>query len=194
MKEQKYGQNILSELKNRGVRDIFIACCDNLSGLSKSINAIYPDTQVQLCMAHQKRASLACVKRKEQSQLSKDLLAIYTAPTLQSAEKRLNEMADKWQNNYPAMVKSWYHNWENLTPFYEYIPELRKVLYTTNAIESLNSGLRTVAKRDRTFGSDQIALNAMYLYLEVARKKWTMPIAYWQLILGQFKMLFDERF
>lgn len=189
----KIWANILSELKNRGVRDIFIACCDNLSGLSKSINAIYPDTQVQLCMAHQKRASLACVKRKEQSQLSRDLLAIYTAPTLQIAEQKLNEMAEKWQENYPAMVKSWYHNWENLTPFYEYIPELRKVLYTTNAIESLNSGLRTVAKRDRTFGSDQIALNAMYLYLEVARKKWTMPITHWQLILNQFKLLFEER-
>lgn len=190
----KMWANILSELKNRGVRDIFIACCDNLSGLSKSINAIYPDTQVQLCMVHQKRASLACVKRKEQSQLSRDLLAIYTAPTLQIAEQKLNEMAEKWQKNYPAMVKSWYHNWENLTPFYEYIPELRKILYTTNAIESLNSGLRTVARRDRTFGNDQFALNALYLYLEVARKKWTMPIAHWQLILNQFKLLFEERF
>lgn len=190
----KIWANILSELKNRGVQDIFIACCDNLSGLSKSIHAIYPNTQVQLCMVHQKRASLACIKRKEQSQLRKDLLQIYTAPTLKIAEQKLNKMAENWQDNYPAMVKSWYHNWENLIPFYEYIPELRKILYTTNAIESLNSGLRTVAKRNKTFGSDQTALNAMYLYLEVARKKWTMPIAHWQLMLNQFKMLFDERF
>ncbi|MDO4450165.1 MAG: IS256 family transposase [Moraxella sp.] len=185
--------NILTELKNRGVKDIFIVCCDNLSGLTKSIKSLYPHSQIQLCVLHQKRASLACVAKKDKKILSNDLAMIYTAPTLQIAEKRLSEMAEKWQENYPAMVKSWYHNWENLTPFYEYIPELRKVLYTTNMIESLNSQLRKVAKKERVFGSDQIALNALYLYLEVARKKWTMPIAHWQLILNQFKLLFEER-
>lgn len=186
--------NILTGLKNRGVNDIFIVCCDNLKGLSKTIKAIYPDAQTQLCMAHQKRSSLACVKNKDKSNLSKDLLAIYTAPTLNIAEKQLDEMSKKWKDIYPNMIDSWYNNWENLTPFYDYIPELRRVLYTTNAIESLNSALRTVAQRKRVFGSDQIALNAMYLYLEILRKKWIMPIAHWQLILNQFQIIFEDRF
>lgn len=189
----KFWASALTNLKNRGVNDVLIFCCDGLIGLPASIKAIYPNAQVQLCLIHQKRYCLSFVKRKDYASVSRDLQSIYTSATLEMAEKRLNDVCTKWEETYPIISRSWQKNWDNLISFYQYSPEIRKVLYTNNAIESLNASLRKVADKRNYFNGDQIALNTLYLYIDVLSKKWTMPIPHWQLIIGQFKLLFEDR-
>ena len=189
----KFWMGVMSELKNRGVADIFIACVDGLTGLAEAIEAVFARTQVQQCIVHQVRASLAYVSYKERKAVATDLKAIYTAPRREEGELRLEEFAAKWDSRYPTISKQWRVSWERLAVFFSYPPEIRKVIYTTNAIESANSGLRRVIKNRGSFPTDEAALKLIYLALENLSQKWTMPVKDWRAALNQFAILFEGR-
>lgn len=189
----KFWLNVLTELKNRGVEDILIACVDGLTGFPDAIETVYPDTQVQLCIVHMVRNSLRYVSWKQRKEVASDLRAIYTAKTLEGAELALTEFSDKWDKDFPAISKSWLANWENITPFFDYPSEIRKVIYTTNAIESLNASLRKVIKNKRVFPSDDAALKQLYLALRNISKKWSMPIRDWGAAMNRFTIMFGDR-
>jgi transposase-like protein len=189
----KFWLSVFNELKTRGVEDCFIACVDGLKGLPEAIEAVYPQTQVQLCIVHQVRNSLKYVTWKDRKVVAADLRAIYTAPTLEAAETSLGQFADRWGEQYPAIAPSWERNWERLTPFFDYPPAIRKVVYTTNAIESLNYSLRKVIKGRGAFPHDDAIRKLLYLGLRNVSKKWTMPIRDWKAALNQFIILFGDR-
>lgn len=176
----KFWLSNLTELKNRGVKDILIACTDNLSGMSDAISSAFPKTEHQLCIVHQIRNSLKYVPYKNKKQVAADLKLIYTATTEEQAQLALEEFEDKWSKQYPQIAKSWYHNWDNLIIFLQYPPEIRKVIYTTNAIESLNSQFRKVTKNKKIFPNDASVFKTLYLTIEYITRKWsTMPLRYW---------------
>lgn len=189
----KFWLSVFNELKTRGVEDCFIACVDGLKGLPEAIEAVYPQTQVQLCIVHQVRNSLKYVSWKDRKQVAADLRAIYTAPTVASAEQALSAFEEKWNATYPAIAPRWRANWTRLTPFFDYPPEIRKVVYTTNAIESLNYSLRKIIKGRGVFPSDESITKLLYLGLQNVAKKWTMPIRDWKGALNQFIILFGDR-
>jgi putative transposase len=189
----KFWMGVMSELKNRGVADIFIACVDGLTGLPEAIEAVLPRTQVQQCIVHQVRASLAFVGYRERKAVATDLKAIYTAPGREEGERRLEEFAVKWDSRYSTISKQWRARWERLAVFFNYPPEIRKVIYTTNAIESANNGLRRVIKNRGSFPTDDAALKLIYLALQNLSQKWTMPVKDWRAALNQFAILFEGR-
>lgn len=189
----KFWMGVISELKNRGVTDLFIACVDGLKGLPEAIEAVFPKTQVQQCIVHQVRASLSYVGYKERKAVAADLKAIYTAATREEGERQLKEFAEKWDSRYPTISKQWRLNWERLSVFFAYPPEIRKVIYTTNAIESVNDSLRRIIKNRGSFPSDEAALKLIYLALENISQKWTMPVKDWRAALNQFAILFEGR-
>jgi len=189
----KLWMGVMSELKNRGVLDILIACVDGLKGLPEAIEAVFPQVAVQQCVVHQVRASLSYVGWKERKEVAADLKAIYTAPTRAAGEQRLEEFAAKWDGQYPMISKQWHLNWEHLAVFYSYPAEIRKVIYTTNAIESVNDGLRRVIKNRGSFPSHEAALKLLYLALQNISQKWTMPVKDWRAALNQFAILFEGR-
>jgi putative transposase len=189
----KFWMGVIMELKNRGVSDLFIACVDGLKGLPEAIEAVFPRTQVQQCIVHQVRASLSYVSWKERKAVAADLKAIYTAARREEGEQRLEEFAAKWDARYPTISKQWRANWERLAVFFGYPPEIRKVIYTTNAIESVNNGLRRVIKNRGSFPSDEAALKLIYLALQNLSQKWTMPVKDWRAALNQFAILFEGR-
>jgi len=161
----KFWLSVMNELKNRGVDDIFIACVDGLKGFPEAIEAVYPKTQIQLCIVHQIRHSLRFVSWKERKAVAADLKTIYGAATLQEAEQALEQFASIWDDQHPSISRSWRNNWTRLSVFFDYPPEIRKVIYTTNAIESLNASLRQVSKTRRSFPNDDAVLKLMYLAL-----------------------------
>ena len=189
----KFWLQVVTELKNRGVADIFIACVDGLKGFPEAIEAVYPKTSVQLCIVHMVRYSLNYVSWKLRKEVAADLRAIYTAATADEAEKRLNEFDEKWGKDYAAIVNSWRSNWARIIPFFDYPPEIRKVIYTTNAIESVNMSLRKITKNRGSFPNDDALLKLFYLALNNISKKWTMPIRDWKAALNQFTIQFDNR-
>lgn len=189
----KFWLSVLTELKNRGMQDCFIACVDGLTGFPEAIETVFPKTQVQLCLVHKVRNSLAYVSYKDRRAVAKDLKTIYTAPTLEGAENALERFAETWDGRYPAISSSWLADWDRLTPLFEYPPEIRQVIYTTNAIESLNRSLRRVLKTRGAFPSDEAIRKVLYLALKNVSKKWTMPIANWNVALNQFAILFADR-
>ena len=189
----KFWLSVFNELKTRGVEDCFIACVDGLKGLPEAIEAVYPHAQVQLCIVHQVRNSLKYVNWKDRKRVAADLRAIYTAPTEEAARAALEQFAEKWGEQYPAIEPSWERNWERLTPFFAYPPAIRKVVYTTNAIESLNYSLRKIIKGRGAFPHDDAIKKLLYLGLRNASKKWTMPIRDWKAALNQFIILFGDR-
>jgi putative transposase len=189
----KFWLQVLTELKNRGVQDVLIACVDGLTGFPEAIATAYPQTQVQLCIVHQVRNSLKFVRYKDRRKVAADLKRIYQAGTLSEAESQLDSFAQTWDEPYPMIHRSWSEHWAELTGFLAYPPEIRKAIYTTNAIESLNSSLRKILKTRRAFPSDEAATKLMYLALHNIAKRWTMPIRDWQLALHQFAILFDGR-
>jgi len=189
----KFWLSVFNELKTRGVEDCFIARVDGLKGLPEAIEAVYPQTQVQLCIVHQVRNSLKYVSWKDRKQVAADLRAIYTAPTVESAEQALSAFEEKWNAIYPAIAPRWRANWVRLTPFFDYPPAIRKVVYTTNAIESLNYSLRKIIKGRGVFPSDESIIKLLYLGLQNVAKKWTMPIRDWKGALNQFIILFGDR-
>lgn len=189
----KFWLQVVTELKNRGVQDIFIACVDGLKGFPEAIETVYPKTAVQLCIVHMVRYSLNYVSWKLRKEVAADLRAIYTAATVEEAEQRLGEFEDKWGEAYPAIVKSWRGNWARIIPFFDYPPEIRKVIYTTNAIESVNMGVRKVSKNRASFPNDDALLKLFYLALMNIGKKWTMPIRDWKAALNRFTIQFEDR-
>ena len=189
----KFWLQVVTELKNRGVADIFIACVDGLKGFPEAIEAVYPKTAVQLCLVHMVRHSLNYVSWKLRKAVAADLKAIYAASTVDEAAIRLNEFDDKWGTDYPTIVKSWRSNWARITPFFDYPPEIRRIIYTTNAIESVNMSLRKITKNRGSFPSDDALLKLFYLALANISKKWTMPLRDWKAALTRFTIQFEER-
>ena len=189
----KFWLSVMNELKNRGVQDIFIACVDGLKGFPEAIEAVFPKTQVQLCIVHQIRHSLRYVSWKQRKPIAADLKRIYGATTLAEAELALAEFADKWDNQHPNISLSWRNNWERLSVFFDYPPEIRKVIYTTNAIESLNASLRKITKTRRSFPTDDSVMKILYLALHQISKKWTMPIRDWKAAMSQFMIMHSDR-
>jgi putative transposase len=189
----KFWLQVVTELKNRGVQDIFIACVDGLKGFPEAIETIYPKTAVQLCIVHMVRYSLSYVSWKLRDEVASDLRAIYTASTVEDAEIRLDEFEAKWGADYPPIVQSWRRNWARIIPFFDYPPEIRRVIYTTNAIESVNMSLRKITKNRGSFPSDEALLKLFYLALKNISKKWTMPIRDWKAALNRFTIQFEER-
>lgn len=189
----KFWLNNLTEMKNRGLRDILIACTDNLTGMSDAITAVFPKTEHQLCIVHQIRNSLQYVSYKHRKAVIADLKLIYTASTEEDAMSALESFTQKWDQQYPHISKSWYAHWDNLVIFLQYPAEIRKVIYTTNAIESLNSQLRKVTKNKRIFPSDDAVFKTLFLAIEYICKKWTMPIRNWNEAMAHFMIKFDDR-
>lgn len=189
----KFWLTVFNELKTRGLNDCFIACVDGLKGLPEAIEAVYPHTRVQLCIVHQVRNSLKYVSWKDRKKVASGLRAIYTAPTPDAARTSLDSFAGEWGEQYPAIVPSWERNWERLIPFFDYPPAIRKVVYTTNAIESLNYSMRKVIKGRGAFPNDDAIRKLLYLGLQNASKKWTMPIRDWKAALNQFIILYGDR-
>lgn len=189
----KFWLQVVTELKNRGVADIFIACVDGLKGFPEAIESVFPKTAVQLCIVHRVRYSLNYVSWKLRKDVAADLRAIYTAATIDEAERQLDAFDAKWGEAYPSIVQSWRRNWARIIPFFDYPPEIRKVIYTTNAIESVNMSLRKISKNRSSFPSDDAVLKLFYLALENISKKWTMPIRDWKAALNRFTIQFEDR-
>lgn len=189
----KFWLQVVTELKNRGVKDIFIACVDGLKGFPEAIEAVFPHAQVQLCIVHMVRHSLNYVSWKQRKEVAEDLKAVYQAPTVQEGEAKLAAFAAKWDGTHPTIAKSWRNNWERIIPLFSYPPDIRKAIYTTNAIESLNMSLRKVTKNRGSFPSDEAMFKLLYLALNNISKKWTMPIKNWKSALNQFTIIFENR-
>lgn len=189
----KFWLQVVTELKNRGVADIFIACVDGLKGFPEAIEAVFPRTAVQLCIVHLVRYSLNYVSWKLRKEVAADLRAIYTAATVEEAERQLGAFEAKWGEAYPSIGQSWQRNWPRIIPFFDYPPEIRKVIYTTNAIESVNMGLRKITKNRGSFPSDEALLKLFYLALKNISSKWTMPIRDWKAALNRFTIQFEDR-
>lgn len=189
----KFWLQIVTELKNRGVEDIFIACVDGLKGFPEAIETVFPHAQVQLCIVHLVRHSLNYVGWKQRKEVASDLQTIYRAATREEAELRLEEFSAKWDEQFPTISKSWRANWERVPPFFAYPADIRKVIYTTNAIESVNTSLRKIIKNRGSFPTDEAALKLLYLALQNISRKWTMPIKEWKAALNRFAILFEDR-
>lgn len=189
----KFWLQIVTELKNRGVQDIFIACVDGLKGFPEAIETVFPKAQVQLCIVHLVRHSLNYVGWKQRKEVAADLQTIYRAATREEAELRLSEFAEKWDSQFPTISRSWRSNWERVVPFFAYPAEIRKVIYTTNAIESVNMSLRKIIKNRGSFPTDEAALKLLYLALQNIARKWTMPIKEWKAALNRFAIIFEDR-
>ncbi len=190
----KFWLYVVTELKNRGVEDIFIACVDGLKGFPDAINSVFPKTKVQLCIVHMVRNSLKYVPHKNRKEVSTDLKKIYNAVTVDEAESMLQAFADKWDAIYPTISRQWRSNWENVIPFLDFPMDIRKAIYTTNAIESINRSLRKVLKTRGALPNDEAVFKLLYLALRNISKRWTMPIRNWKAALNQFAIYFDQRF
>lgn len=189
----KFWLQVVTELRNRGLQDILIACVDGLKGFPEAIAAAFPHTTVQLCIVHMVRHSLNFVGWKERKQVAADLRLIYTAVGEEQAQVALAQFEQQWGERYAPIVSSWRRNWAQIIPFFEYPPEIRKVIYTTNAIESVNMSLRKVIKNRASFPSDEALLKLLFLALQNISRKWTMPVQDWKAALNRFTIQFDER-
>jgi putative transposase len=189
----KFWLQVLTELQNRGIKDILIACVDGLTGFPDAIEAVFPKTQVQLCIVHMVRNSLNYVSYKDRKAVAADLKLIYTAATDKEAEQRWVEFAETWDAQYPTISKSWMNHWGRIIPFFAFPSEIRRAIYTTNAIESMNMTLRKVLKNHRAFPTDESAMKVIYLAIGNMAKKWTMPIQNWKPALNRFAIEFGDR-
>jgi len=185
----KFWLSVLTELQNRGVKDILIACVDGLKGFPD----VFPETQIQLCIVHMVRNSVRYVPWKDYKVVTAGLKKIYQASTEESALQALNEFSDKWDEKYPQISRSWRQHWENLNTLFNYPPDIRKAIYTTNAMESLNSVIRKATKKRKAFPTDESAKKVVYLAVRQASEKWTMPIRNWKEALNRFTILFEDR-
>ena len=189
----KFWLQVVNELRNRGVQDIFVACVDGLKGFPEAIEAVYPKTAVQLCIVHMVRHSLNFVTWKRRKEVAADLKRIYQSATADEAELRLGEFEERWDDEYLPIGQSWRRNWIRIIPFFDFPAEIRKVVYTTNAIESVNMSLRKITKNRGSFPSDEALMKLFYLALNNIAKKWTMPIRDWKAALTQFTIQYGER-
>jgi putative transposase len=189
----KFWLRVVTELNNRGVKDVFIACVDGLKGFEEAIHSVFPGTEVQLCIVHMVRNSLKYVSYKDRKKVAADLKRIYHSATSDDAQSELDDFRETWDQKYPLIGKSWKNNWNGITPFFAYPDYIRKAIYTTNAIESMSMSLRKALKTRRSFPNDEAALKLIYLATRNTSKKWTMPIRNWELALNQFAIIFEER-
>ena len=189
----KYWLSVLNELKNRGVKDILIICADGLTGIKEAIAAAFPDTEYQRCLVHQVRNTLKYVADKDKKLFSADLKKIYNAASEQSGRNMLDTVSEKWSDKYPNAMKSWYKNWDAITPIFKFSSDVRTIIYTTNAIESLNSQFRRLNAQRSVFPSDQALLKALYLSTFEATKKWTMSIRNWGKVYGELSIMYEGR-
>lgn len=189
----KFWLSVLTELQNRGLKDILIACVDGLKGFPDAINAVYPATQIQLCIVHMVRNSMKYVPYKDYKAVAASLKLIYQSATEEEGLQALSEFAEEWDDKYPQISRSWNKHWENLNALFMYPQDIRKAIYTTNAIESLNSVIRKAVKKRKLFPSDNSAKKVVYLAIQQASKKWTMPIRNWKPALNRFSIEFEER-
>ena len=189
----KFWMNVLTELKNRGLNDILIACVDGLSGFPQAIEAIYPDTRIQLCIVHMVRNSMKYVVWKDYKAVAKDLKTIYQSVTETQARQALDDFAEKWDDKYPQVSKMWNRHWPHLITLFDYPEEIRRAIYTTNAIESLNSVIRKIINKRKIFPHDDSAMKIIYLAVEQASKRWTMSIRNWKAALNRFMIEFEDR-
>ena len=188
----KFWMGVLTELKNRGVHDILIACMDGLTGFPEAVRSIYPNTRVQLCIVHMVRNSTKFVSYKDLKKVCADLKTIYSANTEEAGHDALEDFGKKWNDKYPMIYKSWEQHWGDLSEFFKYPPEIRRAIYTTNAVESLNYQLRKVTKNRSTFSTDDAIIKLLYLAIRNASEKWTMPIREWGQALNQFAIEFGK--
>ena len=189
----KFWLKVMAELKTRGIKDIFIACVDGLKGFPEAIEATFPKTEVQLCVVHMIRNSLRFVSWKERKAVAADLKTVYRAASEQQAQANLEDFGRKWDGKFPTISRSWQANWPRILPYFAYPEEIRRIIYTTNAIESLNNTLKKTIKNRASFPSDEAAIKLLYLSLKNIQKKWTMPVRDWGKALNQFAILFDDR-
>lgn len=189
----KFWLSVLTELQQRGVKDIFIAAVDGLTGFPEAINTVYPKTKIQLCIVHMVRNSLKFVAWKQRKAVAADLKKIYTSLTVAEAEQELDAFAARWDDQFPSISASWRRHWPNLITLFDYPDDIRRVIYTTNAIESLNSVIRKAVKNRKVFPNDESALKVVYLAIQAASKKWTMPIHHWKNALNRFMIEFPDR-
>lgn len=189
----RFWMQVLTDLQNRGVKDILIASVDGLKGFPEAINAIFPDTEVQLCIVHQIRNSLKYVGSNNQKQFAKDLKAVYQAFTKEEAEIELDKLEEKWGKKYPIVFESWRNKWDNLSNYFKYADPIKRVIYTTNIIESVHRQFRTLTKTKGAFPNDNSLLKLLYAGILNAEKKWTMPIRNWSLTISQLNIHFKER-
>jgi len=184
---------VLTDLKARGVEDILITATDNLNGFTETIKQVFPESNTQICVVHQIRNSCRYVVWKDKKAFTRDMKQIYDAPTKQAARAALEDLGNTWGRKYPYAIKSWEDNWEELTVFFDFPLEIRKIIYTTNLIENLNGKIRKYTKNKLSFPTDDAVLKSVFLALREATKKWTMPIHNWALILNQFLTIFEKR-
>ena len=189
----KFWLNVLTELQNRGVRDILIACVDGLKGFPDAINTAYPETHIQLCIVHMVRNSMKYVPWKDYKHVAADLKRIYQSATEEEALLALDQLSEIWDEKYPQISRSWRAHWHNLNTLFNYPEDIRKAIYTTNAIESLNSVIRKAIKKRKLFPTDDSAKKVIYLAIRDASKRWTMPIRNWKLALNRFMIEFEDR-
>lgn len=189
----KYWLSVLNELKNRGVKDILILCADGLAGIKDSIGVAFPNTEYQRCIVHQVRNTLKHVSYKDKKLYAKDLKSIYNAESEERAHEIMLDVKEKWEKQYPNSMKSWVDNWDAICPIFKFSSNVRKIIYTTNAIESLNSTIRRLNRQRSVFPSDTALLKALYLLTFEATKKWTMPLRGWGLAYGELAIMFEGR-
>jgi transposase-like protein len=188
-----FWMTVLTELKARGVEDILIACTDNLKGFTQAIAAVFPNTVTQLCIVHQIRNSCKFLAWKDRQQFCNDLKKVYTAINKETAWDELGKLKQKWQSKYKYAISSWEENWDNLSNYFDYPLELRKVIYTTNTIENLNRGIRKYTKTKTQFPNENAAAKSIYLSIKNIEEAWTQPIKNWGLILNQYLIIFENR-
>jgi len=189
----KFWMGILNELKNRGLKDTLIAAVDGLTGFPEAINAIFPDAEVQLCMVHMVRNSVKYISYKDRKAVTSDLKEIYLAPSEEAAGNALDRFGEKWDGKYPTISRSWRNRWNEVIPFMKFSPEIRKAIYTTNAIESVNYNLQRNLKTRQSFPNDEAAMKLLFMILRRISKKWTMPIRNWAGALNQFALIYGDR-
>lgn len=190
---EKTGLSVLNELRNRGVKDILVLCADGLTGIKEAIAAAYPQTEYQRCIVHQVRNTLKYVADKDRKAFANDLKTIYNAPSEQAGREALDEVTKKWEEKYPRAMKRWYDNWDAISPIFKFSKDVRTVIYTTNAIESLNATYRRLNSQRSVFPSDTALLKALYLATFEATKKWTMPLRNWGKVYGELAIMYDGR-
>src|SRR5690606_22407945 len=188
-----FWMSVLTDMKARGVEDILITATDNLNGFTDTIRNVFPKSKTQICVVHQIRNACRYVVWKDKKTFTRDMKLIYDAPTKQAAEAALEDFAEKWNNKYSYAIKSWRDNWENLTVFYEFPLEIRRIIYTTNLIENLNGKIRKYTKNNLSIPTDDDVMKSVYLALREATKKWSMPVRNWGIILNQFLTIYEER-
>ena len=189
----KYWLSVLNELRNRGVKDILILCADGLTGIKEAISTAYPETEYQRCLVHQVRNTLKYVADKDRKAFANDLKTIYNAPSEKEGRAALDEVTAAWSEKYPRAMKRWYDNWDAISPIFKFSADVRTIIYTTNAIESLNSTYRRLNSQRSVFPSDTALLKALYLSTFEATKKWTMPVRNWGKVYGELAIMYDGR-